>query len=41
MDEAGVVIDPALVRYGNFHVQEGIAEGPVDVKGLMAACASG
>jgi LacI family xylobiose transport system transcriptional regulator len=27
MDEAGVPIDPALVRYGNFHVQEGITEG--------------
>jgi DNA-binding LacI/PurR family transcriptional regulator len=27
MDEAGVPIDPTLVRYGNFHVQEGITEG--------------
>jgi LacI family transcriptional regulator len=27
MDEAGVPVDPALIRYGNFHVQEGTAEG--------------
>jgi LacI family transcriptional regulator len=27
MDEAGVPIDPMLVRYGNFHVAEGIREG--------------
>jgi DNA-binding LacI/PurR family transcriptional regulator len=27
MDEAGVAIDPALIRYGNFHVQEGTTEG--------------
>ncbi len=27
MDEAGVPIDESLVRYGNFHVQEGITEG--------------
>ena len=27
MDEAGVPIDPALIRYGNFHVQEGTTEG--------------
>ncbi|HWP63553.1 MAG TPA: LacI family DNA-binding transcriptional regulator [Candidatus Binatia bacterium] len=27
MDEAGVPIDPELVRYGNFHVREGIREG--------------
>lgn len=27
MDEAGVPVDPALLRYGNFHVHEGITEG--------------
>lgn len=27
MDEAGAPIDPALIRYGHFHVQEGTAEG--------------
>jgi DNA-binding LacI/PurR family transcriptional regulator len=27
MDEAGIAVDPDLVRSGNFHVQEGIAEG--------------
>jgi LacI family transcriptional regulator len=27
LDEAGVPIDPALIRYGNFHVQEGTTEG--------------
>ncbi len=27
MDEAGVAIEPALVRYGNFHVREGVREG--------------
>ena len=27
MDAAGVPVDPALVRYGNFHVKEGVAEG--------------
>jgi DNA-binding LacI/PurR family transcriptional regulator len=27
MDEAGVPVDPALIRYGNFHVQEGTTEG--------------
>lgn len=27
MDEAGVPIDPSLIRYGNFHVREGIREG--------------
>jgi DNA-binding LacI/PurR family transcriptional regulator len=27
MDEAGVPIDPALIRCGNFHVQEGTTEG--------------
>jgi LacI family transcriptional regulator len=27
MDEAAVLIDPGLIRYGNFHVQEGITEG--------------
>ena len=27
MDEAGVPIDPALIRFGNFHVQEGTTEG--------------
>lgn len=27
MDEAGVPIDPALIRYGNFHVREGTTEG--------------
>jgi DNA-binding LacI/PurR family transcriptional regulator len=27
MDEAGMPVDPDLVRYGSFHVQEGISEG--------------
>jgi LacI family xylobiose transport system transcriptional regulator len=27
MDAAGVPVDPALVRYGNFHVKDGIKEG--------------
>jgi LacI family transcriptional regulator, xylobiose transport system transcriptional regulator len=27
MDEAGVPIDPTLIRFGNFHVQEGTTEG--------------
>jgi LacI family transcriptional regulator len=27
MDEADVPVDPDLIRYGNFHVQEGITEG--------------
>jgi DNA-binding LacI/PurR family transcriptional regulator len=27
MDEAEVPIDPGLIRYGNFHVQDGVAEG--------------
>jgi DNA-binding LacI/PurR family transcriptional regulator len=27
MDEAGVPMHPELIRYGNFHVQEGIVEG--------------
>lgn len=27
MDEAGVEVDPVLVRYGNFHVQDGTTEG--------------
>ncbi len=27
MDEAGVAIDPSLIRHGNFHVREGIREG--------------
>jgi len=27
MDEADVAVDPELVRYGNFHVQDGIVEG--------------
>jgi LacI family transcriptional regulator len=27
MDEAGVPVEPELVRYGNFHVREGIREG--------------
>ena len=27
MDEAGVPIDPGLIRFGNFHVQEGTTEG--------------
>jgi DNA-binding LacI/PurR family transcriptional regulator len=27
MDGAGVPVDPQLIRYGNFHVQEGIREG--------------
>ncbi len=27
MDAAGVAIDPELIRYGNFHVEEGIREG--------------
>jgi DNA-binding LacI/PurR family transcriptional regulator len=27
MDEAGVPVEPALIRYGNFHVQEGTTEG--------------
>ncbi|MGZ6272449.1 MAG: LacI family DNA-binding transcriptional regulator [Candidatus Limnocylindrales bacterium] len=27
MDEADVPVDPELIRYGNFHVQEGITEG--------------
>ena len=27
MDEAGVPIDPALIRFGNFHVTEGTTEG--------------
>jgi LacI family xylobiose transport system transcriptional regulator len=27
MDEAGVPVDPALIRFGNFHVQDGTAEG--------------
>jgi LacI family xylobiose transport system transcriptional regulator len=27
MDEAGVPIDPELIRYGTFHVQEGTTEG--------------
>jgi LacI family transcriptional regulator len=27
MDEADVPVDPGLVRFGNFHVQEGITEG--------------
>ncbi len=27
MDGAGIPVDPALVRCGNFHVQDGIAEG--------------
>ena len=28
MDEAGVPIDPGLIRYGNFHVQDGDHGGP-------------
>ena len=27
MDEAGVPIDPSLIRHGNFHVRDGTAEG--------------
>jgi len=27
MDEAGVPVDPRVIRYGNFHVQEGTFEG--------------
>ena len=27
MDEAEVPVDPDLIRYGNFHVQDGVAEG--------------
>ena len=27
MDEAGVLIDPGLIRHGNFHVREGVLEG--------------
>jgi DNA-binding LacI/PurR family transcriptional regulator len=27
MDEAGVPVDPALIRFGNFHVQDGTAQG--------------
>jgi len=27
MDEAEVAVDPGLIRYGNFHVQDGVAEG--------------
>jgi DNA-binding LacI/PurR family transcriptional regulator len=27
MDAAGVSVDPALVRYGNFHVKDGVVEG--------------
>ncbi len=27
MDEAGVPIDPDLIRHGNFHVREGVLEG--------------
>lgn len=27
MDEAGMPIDPDLIRYGNFHVEDGVKEG--------------
>jgi len=27
MDAAGVAVDPELIRYGNFHVEEGIRQG--------------
>jgi len=43
LDEAGVPVDPDLIRYGNFHVREGTVEGeallrlPVPPTAIFAA----